>query len=76
MLRGDALGVGELRLGHAREPAGGERRAEHADHAGGMESQAVEAALRGGGDAGRALDRYEIGFQHLAARGAVSLPCR
>ena len=35
----DALGVGKLRLGHAREPAGGERRAEHADHAGGMETQ-------------------------------------
>ena len=69
----DALGVRELRLGHAGEPAGGQRRAEHADHAGGVEAQTMEAALRRSGDPRRALDGHEIGFQHRATRGAVPL---
>ena len=69
----DALGVGELRLGHAREPACGQRGPEHADHAGGMEAQAVEPALGGGGDPGCALDGREIGHERLPPRGAVAL---
>ena len=69
----DALGVCKLRLGHAREPACGERSPEHADHAGGVEAQAMEAALGGGGDPRRAFDGREIGHERLAPRGAVPL---
>ena len=63
----------KLSLGHAREPAGGKRRAEHAHHAGGVEAQPMEASLRRGCDPRRPLDGHEIGFQHLASRSTVPL---